>query len=394
VKIMYYANYSLSEGDAPSNHIIQICAKFKQRGNKVLLFTRKTGCQLAKYGLKTFRVPIVESNKHKTLRRISKVLWRALANAAMMLFRPSVLYQRDRADDWIPLSLSLRWGVPLVVEVNGWYPMDVAEKRGHEVYWEVYWKVVELLRPRYEHAAALITSSPGLRELILSTFRVSPDRVVYISNGTDLDMFRSVKPYKPGEGDKFVLGMIAGYHPHIDIKSVLKAISFLLRKKIPIELRLYTYANDEDKERIQLMVQEMNLVEFVKILPKVPYYKLPEVLSQIDVCLAIYKKTCLEKHKSIEAAMKLWDYWASQRPVIATDLPWTYSYHHHLEKRLLAIPPEDPQSLAQAIETLFRSPDLARTIAMNGYHYVQSGHSWADVAARIEEVLRKVVTQR
>lgn len=91
--------------------------------------------------------------------------------------------------------------------------------------------------------------------------------------------------------------------------------------------------------------------------------------------------------------MKLWEYWASQRPVIVTDLPGTYSYAHHLEQRFLAVPPEDPQALANAIETLYRNPELARMLAINGYSYVQKGHSWADVAARIEAVLRSVLEQ-
>jgi len=112
----------------------------------------------------------------------------------------------------------------------------------------------------------------------------------------------------------------------------------------------------------------------------------------MDIALAVFTRSCIEQTKSIEAAMKLWEYWASQRPVIATDVPSSYSYIHHLERRYLAVEPEDPQALAQAIKTIVDNPDLATELALNGYHYVQKGHSWADRAEQVESILKNVVS--
>lgn len=92
--------------------------------------------------------------------------------------------------------------------------------------------------------------------------------------------------------------------------------------------------------------------------------------------------------------MKLWEYWASQLPVIITDLPYTASYRHHLEKRYLAVEPENPTSLAEAITLLYQNPALAEELARNGYNFVKNGHSWADTAAEIENVIEKTVTTR
>jgi glycosyltransferase involved in cell wall biosynthesis len=302
-------------------------------------------------------------------------------------FRPDVLYQRDRIDDILPLWLSEKCQIPLVIEVNGWYPGDIAEREGPIAYTEA----VEQLRPRYEHAAAIITSSPGLRDLVCSNFKVPPERVIHINNGVDLTRFGQSPPFEVNFAGTWVAGMVGGGHPQIDIDSVLQAAALVSTRGVVLEIHLFVYGSRS--REVERQVDAMGLGNIVKIFPPIDHYLVPKILSGFRICLAIYKKSVLEKHKSIEASMKLWEYWASQRPVIVTDLPGTYSYVHHLEQRFLAVPPEDPQALADAIETLYRNPELARTLAINGYLYVRTGHSWADVAARIETVLKNVLEQ-
>ncbi|MBC7241888.1 MAG: glycosyltransferase [Anaerolineae bacterium] len=385
MRILYCsAKKKLQREEGPSVHIVQVCNHLAGRGNNVLLLVDRNEWEVSQSGLKVVSFP---QAIHYLPRRFRAIVQRYLALGVAKIFRPDVLYQRDRIGDVLPLWLSEKYPIPLVIEVNGWYPGDIAERKGPVAYTEA----VEQLRPRYEHAAAIITSSPGLRDLVCSTFKVSPERVIHINNGVDLARFSQSSPSEVNCSGTWVAGMVGGNHPHIDIDSILQAAALLSARGAVLEIHLFVYgARSCEVER---KVRAMGIGNIVKIFPPIAHSLVPRVLSGFRVCLAIYKKSVLEKHKSIEASMKLWEYWASQRPVIVTDLPGTYSYAHHLEQRFLAVPPEDPQALANAIETLYRNPELARMLAINGYSYVQKGHSWADVAARIEAVLRSVLEQ-
>lgn len=386
LKILYYANIHIKPNDGPSAHVLSVCRELGRRGHSVLLFTYPFDRSLHSDDFETLQIPDWPG-RYENYYSYKRLFWRLCGYLAAFFFKPDVIYQRDRMDDMFPLSLSRKMDKPLVVEMNGWLPRDYVLHFDPDG----YQKAVDAIDERYRHASMIISTTGGARDAAIKTFNFPADKVIYIRNGVDVTRFFPPRPYVRNPSRKFVLGYVFGYHPDLDVDAILSAMA-LLGDGSPFELHFVTYS--PNIERWQERIVELGIASKVRFFCDIPQSEIPHLLWQMDVCLAVFTRSYVNTYNGVEGAMKLWEYWASQRPVIATDLPGTESYHHHLENCYLAVEPENPQALVQAIVKLYHSPKLAEELAHNGYKYVQHGHTWADTAREIEVVLQKAIERQ
>lgn len=92
--------------------------------------------------------------------------------------------------------------------------------------------------------------------------------------------------------------------------------------------------------------------------------QIPKYLVASDVLLMPYSTRC--QTASWMSPMKLFEYMASKRPIIATDLPALKKHLKHGRNALL-IQPDDPDELAKAIETVRLNPTYAAELANAAY---------------------------
>jgi glycosyltransferase involved in cell wall biosynthesis len=84
--------------------------------------------------------------------------------------------------------------------------------------------------------------------------------------------------------------------------------------------------------------------------------------------------------------MKLFEYMASKRAILATTLPSTAEVVTDGESALL-VPPGDADALGQAVKRLRDDPALRQRLTQRAYQQVMSHHTWA---ARTAAILEKV----
>ena len=68
--------------------------------------------------------------------------------------------------------------------------------------------------------------------------------------------------------------------------------------------------------------------------------------------------------------LKLFEYMASNRPIIASDMPVVREVLRHNENAVL-VPPADARSLANAIKNVLDDKELALRVAGNAYKEVE-----------------------
>lgn len=112
--------------------------------------------------------------------------------------------------------------------------------------------------------------------------------------------------------------------------------------------------------------------------------QVPLYLAALDVCAMPFPWT---SHFAYYASpMKLFEYMASRRPVVASDLPSTAEVVTHDESALL-YPPGDAQALASAIMRLRDDPMLRKRLADKAYEQVMSHYTWS---ARAQAILAQI----
>ncbi|MCA9245928.1 MAG: glycosyltransferase family 4 protein [Planctomycetales bacterium] len=86
----------------------------------------------------------------------------------------------------------------------------------------------------------------------------------------------------------------------------------------------------------------------------------PAYLTASDVLLMPYSPDC--KTAEQMSPMKMFEYMAAERPIVATDLPALRRHLRHKSNSLL-IPPHDGAALARAIRRLIDTPEVANRFA-------------------------------
>lgn len=133
-----------------------------------------------------------------------------------------------------------------------------------------------------------------------------------------------------------------------------------------------------DVERVTAQCQERSL-QNVHLVGHVPQSELAPYLYAADIVLlptsrswALANTTC---------PLKLFDYMAVQKPIVASALPTiqTLLSDHH---NALLVEPDNPHAFQQAILTLLQAPDLATAITRQAFQDVQQ-FTWDNRAAQI-----------
>jgi glycosyltransferase involved in cell wall biosynthesis len=110
--------------------------------------------------------------------------------------------------------------------------------------------------------------------------------------------------------------------------------------------------------------------------------RVPIYLSALDVCTMPFPWT--EHFAYYASPMKLFEYMASGRAIVATDLPSTAEVVRDGESALL-VPPSDAAALGSAIARLRDDPALRERLAKIAYEEVVGHYTWASRAAAILE---------
>ncbi len=122
------------------------------------------------------------------------------------------------------------------------------------------------------------------------------------------------------------------------------------------------------------------------VLRKVPYDDCPHYLAAADACLCIYNDYDWIEYGFYGSSLKLFDYMASGKPVIASPLGQIAHIIRHGENGLLSASTSD--SLMERILQLKSDPHNAARLGRNARNDVMQYYNWERAVSQTEQVLR------
>ncbi len=135
----------------------------------------------------------------------------------------------------------------------------------------------------------------------------------------------------------------------------------------------------EDVSRLQQFVNDKSL-DHVVLTGYVPYIEVPFYLGAADV-LVLPNSSEHKISREYTSPLKLFEYMAAKRPLVASDLPSLREILRHNDNACL-VKPDDPQHLAQGVLDMLREEELAERLAVQAYNDVQA-YTWEKRAVKI-----------
>ncbi|WNN87728.1 glycosyltransferase [Gloeocapsopsis dulcis] len=274
---------------------------------------------------------------------------------------PDLVYTRSKQAAKIALKLGLNvlyeWHLPVE---KGFFPKQITK----------------------HNFLGIVTISQQLASEYV-TAGLPVDKVLVEHDGVNLEHFL---PYQTKEEARQKLNLplstpIVVYAGHLyDFKGI--PTIYQVAQLIPNCLFLLVGGWKEDIEQARQVCQRDGLVN-VKIVGHIPQTQVPTYLYASDVL--ILPNSGNHIWSATTSPLKLFEYMATHRPIVASALPNITTVLQHKKNALLA-KPDCPKSFKQAIEELLISPQIGKALAEQAFQDVQY-YTWEHRAERILQFL-------
>lgn len=234
--------------------------------------------------------------------------------------------------------------------------------------------------------------TPAFRDNIVRRGLASADKIVFVPNGADADLFEpgprdNAIRRELGWGERFVV-MYCGAHGLANALMQLVEAAALLEHRQDI---LFACVGDGiERQAIVEAIAQRGLTNIICYGPQ-PKERMPDFVRACDVGAAV-----LQNNPTFRTVYpnKVFDYMACERPtLLAIDGVARELVCEQAQAGVFA-QPEDPVAIARAVEALASDPDRCRAFGKSGRQWVMRNATRRALAERYVSVMRDLVDSR
>lgn len=320
----------------------------------------------------------------RSLLYVASLRYRALEE--LRRFDPHIIYERYSLFGTAGLALSRALGVPLLLEVNA--PLSEEQAAHRQL---AFGEAARGLESEVLCSAdGVIAVSQELGRW-LAGVGVAPERVTVMANGVDVGRFgagaleRDRMRRMLGLTGKQVVGFAGTLKAWHGVETLVRAVAMLHGRGLAPHLLVV----GEGPERGNLMelAGREGIRRAVTFTGAAPHEEMPAYVAAMDVATAPYAHT----EGFYFSPLKLFEYMAAGRPVVAADAGQIHECVRHGETGWL-YPPGNVEALADSIAALLRDPSAASSLGRAGQEYVSQRHTWEQNARTVAATAERLVS--
>lgn len=391
MRILYLANIRFPLERANGIQTFATCHALAARGHQVRLLVRPDTAQPARdpfefYGLAhspNLQVTTVPGHPGGVVSRC-----RYLASSvreALLGERWDVVLTRDLGVASLLLRFPRASRPPIAYESHGFAPR-VSEAMPELLDSGRSASAMKLRRLRrrerrvWRRAEAYVTITAALADDLVALFGPR-GRLKTIPDGCRLDPARRFQPLRHASAP--VVGYAGHLYPWKGVAVLLEALVDLPDAR---GLIIGGHPGERDLERTHAEVVRWGLDGRVTVTGLLPPGEVATRLAEADIL--VLPNTASTLSARYTSPLKLFEYMAAGKPIVASRLPALGEVLEH-ERNALLVPPGDPRALAAAIERLTRHPELAERLARSAFESA-ADYGWEQRAARFEALLEEL----
>jgi glycosyltransferase involved in cell wall biosynthesis len=244
-------------------------------------------------------------------------------------------------------------------------------------YHALYGKVLPFINRGFD---AIVTNGGAIKEYVTKRERIPLSKVKVINNGVTIPVHMEAKPpiFKEIKSDLW-MGIVANLKPVKRIDVFLKAFAHLKRVCNSINIHAVILGEGLERAKLVALVGELNLSSSVHFMGSVK--NVTAYLQNLDIAVL-----CSDKEGFPNAIL---EYMACGLPVIATDVGGNPELVDHTNG--FCFPPNDPESLGEALVKLAFSPALRKKMGANSLEKVREKYTWDKIIKEWEEYYRSLI---
>lgn len=233
-----------------------------------------------------------------------------------------------------------------------------------------------------------VTPGDGLASVLQRDYEIPAERILPVTNGIDLDaLLKHIPPdnHDP-TGDAFRIFYVGAISHHRGIDTVLNSVAMLSSRIPNLEVVLAGPIDNAFRRACESWLTRPEIGPYVRLLGRISNDEVLAWIRRSQICLFPFPNG-IGLDETIP--IKVLEYLALKRAVIASDLPGVRHILWHGENGLL-VRPSDAEQLAAAIWRLYSDPELRERLAQNA-HKELDRFAWSMINKSIEVRLNEVI---
>lgn len=239
-----------------------------------------------------------------------------------------------------------------------------------------------LVRAGVQRARRVLFPTRAAADQISLRIPILPQRIAIVPHGVSPEAFESgpEAPAGAGGGTPYLF-LPASLEPHKRIEVLIRSLLHAEDPKLEVWIAGSDLPDPDHAAELHRLAESLGLAERVRFLGPVPYR---EILRYYRGSIALAFTSLLETfgHPMLEAML-------AETPIIAADIP---AFREIAGEIALYFKPDDPASLARAVDGLRRDPEAARSRIARGRARAAE-FSWKRSVDRLCAVFDEVLTE-
>jgi glycosyltransferase involved in cell wall biosynthesis len=279
--------------------------------------------------------------------------------------------------------LGRHYGVPVIYDMQSSLPEQMAKYR------VLRGRHVQALLRRCEawvlHRADAVVSSAGLLQKVSETSPDTlarewhfPSTLAAPSAGTD----RALRAELEIPAGVPVVVYAGTFEPYQGLSTLLAAVSQVV-EAVPDAVFVLVGGEGEPADEIRREAVRLKLTDRIRLLGRKPRTEMPRYLAMADLLVS---PRCYGDN----LPLKVFDYLAAGRPIVATDLP---AHRALLDESRAVLTEPTAAGLAGAMTDLLRDRPRAAQLASSARAYAASNLGWKRFVATVNAVYEEVGTR-
>lgn len=269
-----------------------------------------------------------------------------------------------------------RKSTPWILETNGIIHLEAKNDR-KSIYFSGVAKFLE--KKAYKSCTYLVSVSANLKEEIARTMGIDPLKILLVPNGVDIEKFKgTAQPDRANPTVGFVGNVIAWQG--LDV--LLKAVAAARLRGVNYKVRIV--GEGPERKNLETLAAELGLNEVVEFTGSVPWSAVPSEIEKFSLCYS--GQVPLQMGKMYHSPLKIYEYMAMSRPVVASDFDDARSTVGESESGYL-FSPGSVEDLTGILLKAFAECDSWPEMGQRARTHIVNHHSWT---ARVEYMLSEV----
>ncbi|MBU0576917.1 glycosyltransferase family 4 protein, partial [Patescibacteria group bacterium] len=393
MKILLNVVLDLNKDGAGVTHFTEVARSLKKTGNEILALcpgfypNRKKDWGFRIVYVPTFRKNLLAMLFYELLNAFYLFFW-------VIKFKPDIVYCRYNVASVFPPLVTKMFNKPYFVEVNGITENELRQRKFPE--WIISLvRITEIIN--FKFAKKVICVTEGVKRVIKERFRIPDDRLKVVENGADPEFF---SPMDRDEcrsriklpKDKFIVGFIGSLAPWRGLKYLVDA-SVMIKNSYPAlykNLLILIGGEGEEKENLLTLISK-NELDIYKFSGYINYQEVPYYMNSFDVCISPFEGK--GDTSALGSPLKIFEYMACGRPIIATDMDGVNTLYNSKDF-ILFIPPMNPVKIAEMINFCFKNREIIEEMGEKAREVFLQGYTWESTAKKVLNIFQESIRRK